>query len=309
MDPIETDSGYISGTVIGEPGNEIRIYRGIPYAAPPIGDLRWKPPQPVTPWEGIREATQFSKWAAQPFPSPAIYQVMDETGMSEDCLYLNVLTPSRDPDERLPVMVWLHGGMLIILSGNMRHYNTHQLPQHGVVIVTISHRLGPFGYLAHPDLSAESEKGKGVYASGNYGQLDLIAALKWVKKNIEAFGGDPDCVTIFGQSGGGSKVKWLMASPLATGLFHRAWSMSSNINEYLGDMSLPEAEENGKKLADHLGASDIKDLRARTWQKIIKAASDIKFPSEFTQDGWSFPKESLATTFQTGKRQAGTRLI
>ena len=303
MDPIKIDSGYISGTIIGKIGKEVRIYRGIPYAAPPIGNLRWKPSQPVTPWDGIRETTQFSKWAAQTFPSTAIYQVMTESGMGEDCLYLNVLTPAKKSNARLPVLVWLHGGLLIILSGNMQHYNTPQLSQHGAVVVTVNHRLGPFGYMAHPELSAESEKERGVYASGNYGQLDLIAALNWVKKNIAAFGGNPDCVTIFGQSGGGSKVKWLMASPLATGLFHQAWSLSSNTNEYLGDLTLEEAEENGVKLAKQLKASDLADLRTKTWQEIIEASTAIKYPSAFTRDGWSLLKEPLVKTFQEGRHQ------
>jgi para-nitrobenzyl esterase len=298
VDPIKTDAGYVSGTMIGEIGKEVRIYRGIPYAAPPIGDLRWKPPQPVTPWTGIRECTAFSPWAAQTYPSTVIYQQMTESGMSEDCLYLNVLTPAKKTNERLPVLVWIHGGMLTILSGNMLTYNTPQLPQHGAVVVTISHRLGPFGYMAHPELTAESPN----HASGNYGQLDLIAALQWVKKNISNFGGDPDRVTIFGQSGGASKVMWLMTSPLAKGLFHGAWSESGNVNEYLNIVPLATAEENGVKLANQLGASNLADMRAKTWQQIVAAASAIRYSSNFTEDGWSLV-ESIAETFQTGKQR------
>jgi para-nitrobenzyl esterase len=163
-------------------------YEGIPYAAPPVGDLRWKPPQPVTPWEGIRECTQLSPWATQPFPSAAIYESITEHGMSEDCLYLNVLPPAKKTSDRLPVMVWIHGGRLDILSGNMRTYNTPQLPQKGSVVITISHLLGVMGYMAHPDLTSESPHG----ASGNYGQLDLIAASghmsEWRFRMVHTFG-------------------------------------------------------------------------------------------------------------------------
>ena len=227
VDPIKTADGYVSGTIIdavwwnvmgtntllGEVGNPIRIYRGIPYAAPPVGDLRWKPPQPVTPWSEIRECTVFAKWPTQKFPTIPRYGSVPETGMSEDCLYLNVLTPAKKTTDRLPVLVWIHGAGINALSGGRPSYNLPMPAQHGVVFVTISHRLGVMGYMGHPELTQESP----MKASGNYGQLDLIAALKWVKKNIAAFGGDPDRVTIFGQSGGGSKVKWLMTSPLLIG--------------------------------------------------------------------------------------------
>jgi para-nitrobenzyl esterase len=214
MDAVKTDAGYVSGTIIGEPGKEVSIFRGIPYAAPPVGDLRWKPPQPAAPWEGIRECTQFS----------AISPQIDIPGMSsglplnEDCLYLNVVTPARQPDEKLPVMVWMHGGGYSMGCGNDRIWNNYRLPQYGVVVVTLNHRLGPIGLLAHPALSEESPMG----VSGNYLFLDLIASLQWVRENIAAFGGDPDNVTIFGESGGGAKVSIMMLSPLAKGLFHRA---------------------------------------------------------------------------------------
>ncbi len=204
LDPIRTDAGLVSGTVIdiqtlavdgiptqfvtvGKVGEKVHIYRGIPYAAPPVGDLRWKPPQPVIPWEGIREATALTKWPPQQFPTQNRYGPILESGMSEDCLYLNVITPADEKNERLPVLVWFHGGGLTAQSGSRPSYNTPPLAQHGAVVVTVSGRLGVIGFLAHPGLTAESEH----EASGNYGMLDLIAALKWVKKNIAAFGGDP----------------------------------------------------------------------------------------------------------------------
>jgi para-nitrobenzyl esterase len=211
---IKTDKGYVSGTTIGKPGNEVSIFRGIPFAAPPVGELRWKPPQPAVPWDDIRECTKFSAISPQmempgmPSPLP----------LSEDCLYLNVLTPARQPNEKLPVMVWMHGGGYSVGSGNDRIWNNYRLPQCGVVVVTLNHRLAAFGLLAHPALSKESSKG----VSGNYLFLDLIASLQWIQKNIAAFGGDPDNVTIFGESGGGAKVSVMMSSPLAKGLFHRA---------------------------------------------------------------------------------------
>ena len=152
MRPVKTDKGYVSGTIIGEPGKEISIYRGIPYAAPPVGNLRWKPPQPAEPWEGIRECTKFSLIS----PQQVMGNITGEMPQGEDCLYLNVLTPAREPDEKLPVLVWMHGGGYSMGSGNDKIWNFHRLP-HRCVLVTLNHRLGPFGLLAHPALSAESK--------------------------------------------------------------------------------------------------------------------------------------------------------
>ncbi len=289
-DPIRLDSGYVAGTLIGEPGKVARIYRGIPYAAPPVGELRWRPPQPVEPWSGIREATDFSPMAPQAFPSSPVYENVPESGMSEDCLYLNVVTPAKSADAGLPVMVWFHGGGLTSGWGNSPSNNSAPLPLEGVVLVSVNHRLGPLGYLAHPALSKESERG----VSGNYGGLDTLAALEWVAKNIRSFGGDPDRVTIFGVSGGGQKVFWLMASPLAKGLFHRAIVMSGGI----GGTPLPQAEEYGEKLAERLGVAGEADvlaaLRSKSWQEIVTATLDETsgYRSVFAVDGWSL--ESVA---------------
>jgi para-nitrobenzyl esterase len=265
MNIIKLDTGYISGTVIGEPGLEVRVYRGIPYAAPPVGDLRWKPPQPVTPWRGIRECTVYSVQAAQPPDrnTPDTQKVPS----SEDCLYLNVLTPAKKTTEKLPVMIWLHGGGFSAGHGNFAWCNCPRLPQNGVVLVTVNMRLGPFGLMAHPLLSRESPLG----ISGNYMFLDMIAALKWVQRNIAAFGGDPNNVTIFGQSGGGSKVSGLMASPLAKGLFHKAIIQSGGLPH---GTPLKGQEKIGEALFEKYGVNRATDplaaARALDWDKIIE---------------------------------------
>lgn len=324
IDPIKTDAGYVSGTMIdvfhrcwinyfdaatgditcapnltGELGKPVRVYRGIPYAAPPVGDLRWKPPQPVEPWEGIRECTKFSPVAPQPYPLSFFYGNIPERDISEDCLYLNVATPAAHENERLPVMVWFHGGG--ITSGtnspaSVGNYvgpaatqNGPPLPNHGVILVSVQHRLGPFGYMAHPALSAESEH----HTSGNYGQLDLIAALQWVQRNISAFGGDPSNVTIFGQSGGGMKTSWLVGSPLAKGLFHRAIIQAGLSSS---GTPLEKAEQYGVNLAAALGITDtgedgLEALREKSWQEIIQAANTpgSGYSTVFTADDYALP--------------------
>lgn len=220
--------------------------------------------------------------------------------MSEDCLYLNVLTPAKRTGERLPVIVWFHGGGLTIGSGNPTTFNTGFIPQHGAVLVTVQHRLGPIGYMAHPALSAESPNG----VSGNYGQLDLIAALKWVQRNIAAFGGNPHNVTIIGQSGGGQKVLWLMASPLAKGLFHRAICQSGGI----GGTPLATAEQSGLNLAAKLGISGsgkdaLTALRAKPWRDLIVEANkpDSGYSTVFAVDGWSMI-DTGPNVFATGRQ-------
>jgi para-nitrobenzyl esterase len=305
MQVVRTDKGYISGTLIGEPGKEVSIFRGIPYAAPPVGDLRWKPPQPAAPWEGIRECTQFSHI------SPQIYMpgMSPPFPMSEDCLYLNVLTPARQPDEKLPVMVWMHGGGYRMGCGNDRTWNNYRLPRYGVVLVTLNHRLGPMGLLAHPALSKESPNG----VSGNYLFLDLIASLEWVRDNIAAFGGDPDNITIFGESGGGAKVSIMMSSPLAKGLFHRAICESGTALAIFLSKPLAEIENSGKTLFEKLGIDSAVDplerARAIPWEKIIEAnqametpytpASPPVFVWDAAVDGWLLA-EIPENTFKSG---------
>jgi len=303
---VKTDKGYVSGTTIGEPGKEVSIFRGIPYAAPPVGDLRWKPPQPAEPWEGVRECTEFSNISPRAELPGSSY----EFPRSEDCLYLNVVTPARQPDEKLPVLVWMHGGGYAEGCGNDKIWNNYRLPQNGVVVVTLNHRLGLFGLLAHPALSRESPEG----VSGNYLFLDLIASLRWIRDNIAAFGGDPDNVTIFGESGGGAKVSIMMLSPLAKGLFHRAICESGTSLAILTGKSLADVEESGKKLFEKLGIDSSDDplmqARALSSSKILEANQALEPPRttpgsppafvwDAAADGWLLP-DSPTKMFKSG---------
>lgn len=272
---IETSYGWISGF---EADENTWQYLGIPYAMPPVGDLRWRPPQPPEPWEGVRDALYWGDQAAQ---DPRL-QKYSEGGMSEDCLYLNVTAPKDAVD--YPVMVWFHGGGFTALSANSMGYNNPAgLPAKGVVQVSVNQRIGFFGYMAHPWLSQESEYG----GSGNYGQMDLIAALEWVQRNIAAFGGDPNNVTIFGESGGGRKTLSLMASPRAAGLFHRAISQSGTL--YPDTRGLEAAEAEGLKLSDALGASSIDELRALPWSTLVAAATAADVVPYTNVDGEYLP--------------------
>ena len=274
-DPVKTNLGFVSGMTVGERGKEVRVYRGIPYAAPPVGNLRWRPPQPGTPWQGVRKATEYGPTAAQYFPS-ATWSIQ-ESQMSEDCLYLNVITPAKTAGEKLPVIVWLHPGGLDTGTGNAETFNGPALPQHGVVVVTINHRLGAFSLLASEGLSVESPTG----ASGNYGMLDLISALQWVKENVAAFGGDPGRVTIAGEGGGAQKVLWLLASPLAEGLFHRAIVETGTNRNFVPSETMKENNvivdtewESylvSQKFFNKLGTDNVKELRAKKWQDIVAA--------------------------------------
>ena len=239
-------------------------YLAIPYAKPPLGDLRWRAPVAPEAWSGVREAIAWSDQAAQ----NAGLERFGEGGMSEDSSYLNVTAP-KDADN-LPVMVWFHGGGFTSLTSNTRPFNNPKaLASKGVVQVSVNHRLGPFGYIAHPDLSAES----GYNGSGNYGQMDLIAALEWVQDNIAAFGGDPDNVTIFGESGGGRKVLSLMASPKAAGLFHRAISQSGTLHP--DTRTLASAEAIGEQLQQQLNADSLAQMRERSWLEVVQAAAAL----------------------------------
>lgn len=220
--PLGTEVALTSGSVRGELTGDVHVYRGIPYAAPPVGDLRWAPPQPVSAWEGTRDATAFGPNCVQPTLPISLY-APTERPESEDCLVVNVWSAAQSADERRPVMVWIHGGALIYGSGS--DYDGAPLARKGVVVVTINYRLGPFGFFAHPALSAASAHG----VSGNQGFLDQIAALRWVRDNIAAFGGDPTRVTIFGESAGSLSVSALMASPLAAGLFQGAIGESGSV--------------------------------------------------------------------------------
>ena len=246
-----------SGTIAGIRAKEVTVYKGVPFAAPPVGDLRWRAPVHAAPWTGTRKADAFA---------PACMQVgvsmPGETppAVSEDCLYLNIWTPAKTAHEHRPVVVWIYGGGYINGSASMPLYWGDRLAQKGVIVVTIAYRLGPLGFLALPELTRESPH----HSSGNYGLMDQIAALGWIQRNIAAFGGDPKCVTIAGQSSGSISVSILMASPLAKGLFQRAIGESGGLFEPLQlapKYLLANAERDGDKYAVSLGAASLKELR------------------------------------------------
>jgi para-nitrobenzyl esterase len=258
------------GRVAGAEAHGIVSFKGIPFAAPPVGALRWKAPQPLQPWSGVKQADQFGAGCMQA-PSP----YTQVPSMSEDCLYLNVWTPAKAATDRLPVMVWIYGGAFTGGAASMAAYDGTRLAERGVVIVTINYRLGPFGFLAHPELTKESGKG-----SGNYGLQDQIAGLRWVKDNIARFGGDTARVTIFGESAGGISVSMLTVSPYAKGLFQRA------ISESGGNFGLPRtaneagataptlrvAEADGQRFLQALGAADMKAARDVPAEKVLATA-------------------------------------
>lgn len=265
LDVVQTESGLVATT---RDSTEVRAFKMIPFAAPPIGDLRWKPPQPVVPWQGVRRADYFSPSCMQYAPAviPISLWYEREQAASEDCLYLNIWTPAKSPDDKLPVMVWIHGGANVIGAASVPTYDGAALAKKGVIVVTTNYRLGVFGFLAHPDLTKESGTNN---ASGNYCLMDQIAALKWVQKNIAAFGGDPNAVTLFGQSAGSLNVSMLTASPLAKGLFHRAISGSAaafvGASAMLTIVKLPAAEQAGASWAkNNFNATTIAELRAKS---------------------------------------------
>lgn len=216
------DAGIVEGLRDGQ----INAFLGVPYAAPPVGESRWRPPQPLTPWAGVRRTARFgaSAWQLQDAKGfgPWTPEYVVQNDVSEDCLYLNIWSPDVSPEARLPVLVWIHGGAFVQGSGSVPIYNGRELASHGVVVVTINYRLGIFGFLAHPGLAQQDDEAP----QGNFGLQDQIAALKWVQSNIAAFGGDPQSVTIAGQSAGAMSVHMLVASPLAKGLFQRAIAQS-----------------------------------------------------------------------------------
>lgn len=268
---VSTSGGDLRGFAIND---DTWQFLGVPYAKPPLAELRWAPPQPAEPWDGIRDAAAWPDQSAQ----DTALESINEGGMSEDSLYLNITAPKDAED--LPVMVWFHGGAFAILSANSKQYNNpNGLTEKGVVVVTVNHRLGPFGYIAHPLLTAES----GYGGSGNYGQMDLVMALEWVRDNIAAFGGNPGNVTLFGQSGGGGKTYSLMNSPHATGLFHKAIVQSgvAPMNEDGGpEVSLAASEAVGEAMFARAGVSTLEEARALPWNELIKSEQQNKIPRE-----------------------------
>lgn len=293
-DNVRVEGGLISGLA----ADGVRSYKGIPFAAPPMGELRWKAPQPVVPWEGVRECNAFGPECPQaPYAQGSMYYSPPQK-QSEDCLYLNVWTAAKSGEKR-PVMVWIHGGALTRGSGANRTYDGTAFAKKGVVLVTINYRLGPLGYLAHPELTAESPN----HASGNYGVLDQVAALKWVQKNIAAFGGDTNRVTIFGESAGSWSVNTLVATPLAKGLFHRAIGESGGTFNRM--TPLPEAEKIGAAFFKAANADSLKAMRAVPVERIISVFNDDaegrKFRTQPNVDGWVLPDE-IRNLFAKGKQ-------
>jgi len=267
--PVMTEFGPVRGVI----DQDLVVFRGIPFAAPPVGDLRWRPPQPPAKWESVRDTTTFGP---DPIQGPG-----KGPDMSEDCLYLNVWSPAKNFNEHLPVLVWIYGGGFN--AGGTHGDTGEKLARKGVVLVSITYRVGQLGFLAHPDLTAESDH----HVSGNYGLLDQIAALQWVQKNIAAFGGDPAKVTIFGESAGAISVSMLCASPLAKGLFRGAISESggsfgpSRPTVYPGEnmKRLHDAEKNGEAYVKAAGLTSIAELRKVSPEKLPQGR-DI---------GWGWP--------------------
>ena len=283
-DPVRIEQGQVSGVPGSSP--EVRVYKGIPFAAPPVGDLRWRAPKPAADWSGVRTADKFSATCMQtPYPEGSLYR-SEPQPVSEDCLYLNIWTAAKSASDRRPVMVWIHGGAFTRGSGSTPTYDGEALAKKGVVVVTINYRLGIFGFFAHPELTQESEH----HSSGDYGILDQIAALQWVQHNIAAFGGDPKRVTIFGESAGSWAVNVLVASPLTKGLFQRAIGESgANFNKMT---KLEDLEKSGLRA----GAS-IKDLRAKSAEDILKTAGAFSV----NVDGWLLPTDVI-TIFEKGRQ-------
>jgi para-nitrobenzyl esterase len=263
-DQVKTANGVVEG--VTEAGG-IRAFRGIPFAAPPVGDLRWKPPQPVKDWEGVRRADRFGPRAMQ----RPIFGDMNfrSDGMSEDGLYLNVWTPAKSGDERLPVLVYFYGGGFVAGDGSEPRYDGVSMARRGIVAGTVNYRLGVFGFFAHPELTRESPH----HASGNYGLLDQHAALLWVRRNIAAFGGGPDKVTIAGESAGSISVSAQMASPLSKGLIAGAIGESGSLMGTLTPVPLAEAEESGAKFVARLQARTLADLRAIPAARLLEATA------------------------------------
>jgi para-nitrobenzyl esterase len=291
-----------AGTVEGKTSGTVRAFLGVPYAAPPVGDLRWKPPAPAAKWTGIRQARDFGPRCLQgPIYSDMVFR---DAGGSEDCLSLNVWTPAKNAKAKLAVMVWIHGGGFMAGGSSEPRQDGGVLAKQGVVVVSMNYRLGIFGFFAHPELAAESDR----KAAGNYGLLDQMAALEWVKRNIAAFGGDPANVTIFGESAGSFSVSALMASPEAKGLFHKAIGESGAA---FSSSALPfealavRAQRDSQFASSSLGTDRLNELRALPAAKILEASlqnagsGTPRFAPDI--DGYFLP-EPLPAIFSQGKQ-------
>ncbi len=301
--PVSVTGGKVSGVPARDAS--ITAFKGIPFAAPPVGDLRWHAPQPVIPWTGVKVADKLGTSCIQTIVTekkPWTYEFMAHNDVSEDCLHLNVWTAAKSASEKRPVLVYIYGGAFAEGSTAVPSYDGEGLAKKGLVMVTINYRVGVFGFFAHPELTKEAE----TKTSGNYGLLDQVAALRWVRYNIAKFGGDPAKVTIAGQSAGASSVNALVASPLAKGLFVRAIAESgATLAGGLGaaGTKLEQAEQSGVTFATAKGAKSIAELRAMTWQKITEPlpAGGRGGRGGLIVDG-SFLPLSVAETMAQGKQ-------
>ncbi len=293
----KTADGVLEGVVSAD--GKVRTFKGIPYAAPPVGDLRWKAPQPVIPWNGVRNASEYGARCMQGNIYPDM--IFHDAGPSEDCLHLNLWMPANPPSAKLPVMVWIYGGGYQAGATSEGRQDGGNLSKRDVVVVSMDYRLGIFGFFSHPELAKES----GHNSAGNYGLMDQLAALQWVKKNIATFGGDPDNVTIFGESAGSFSVSALVASPLAKGLFKRAIGESG---AYFSNAPLPmkplaETAKAGAQFAKtNLGTDSLRELRAKSAGEVLQAAVQHGgFDFVPNIDGYYLPKDVL-TIFAAGKQ-------
>ncbi|MDR1729012.1 MAG: carboxylesterase family protein [Acidobacteriota bacterium] len=290
-----TAAGAVSGTTTRD--GAVKVFMGVPFAAPPLGELRWRAPRPAEPWTGVRACVAPPPSAMQAAPAPfhcwSEEFLVPAEPISEDCLYLNIWTPARRADEKLPVFVWIHGGAFTSGSGTVPLYDGEMMARQGVVFVTVNYRLGIFGFLAHPELSSESPD----KVSGNYGILDQIAALRWLGDNIAAFGGDPGCVTVAGQSAGAFSVNALAVSPLARGLFHRLVAQSGGgFGKDAGfGGSLGAAELEGSRLTEERGLS-VGDLRKMPADALL----ELPARSGLTIDNVVIPP--IRETFAAGRQ-------
>ena len=287
---VKTANGLLEG--INE-NSGIISFKGVPFAQPPVGKLRWVAPQPAKNWTGVRKADHFGPQAMQ----RALYSdmIFRSDGKSEDCLYLNVWTPAKSGTERLPVLVYFYGGGFSTGDGSEGRYDGKSMAQKGMVAITVNYRLGVFGFMAHPLLTAESAH----HASGNYGLMDQHAALEWVQKNIAAFGGDPKRVTIAGESAGSMSVSAQMASPLSKGLFAGAIAESGALLGNLSPAPLAAAEENGQKFASMVKATSLTDLRNIPADSLLKQSAGFRFSADV--DGYLIPKMPSAI-FEAGEQ-------
>ena len=293
---VKTESGMVEGTVSAD--GMVRTFKGIPYAAPPVGPLRWREPQPLAAWTGIRKAIDFGPRCMQTRVFDDM--IFPDQGPSEDCLSLNLWMPAAPAEKPLPVMVWIYGGGFVAGSSSEPRQDGGNLCMKGVLVVSFNYRLGIFGFFSHPELTKESGRG----ASGNYGLMDQVAALRWVRKNIAAFGGDPGNVTIFGESAGSFSVSALMASPLAKGLFNRAIGESGAFfSSTLGLRPLAASEKSNLEFAKtSLAAESIEALRAKPAEEILKAVpKEQTFRFGPNIDGYFLPEE-VYTIFAAGKQ-------